>query len=647
LHRLACVRGLLVLVALAACGSDQRVSLQAGAAVDDDAATASGKRIVILMIGDGMGRGQQEAASHFAHGAPGKLFLESLPVRGTVITSGPSGTTDSAASATTLATGVRAFNGAIGIDRDGNPVKTVVELAHELGLPAGIVVTSSLPHATPGAFTAHRDSRHALTKIADDQVRVVKADVMLGGGAQYFLPAGADSLRDDDGLLDELAAAGYAVVRTAGELAAAPPTGRLAGIFAPDHLTYSIARSSSTTEPTLREMTRVALERLDASPDGFFLMIEGSRIDMAGHGNQLAEAVGETIAFDDTVKSVAEWASGRDDVTLIVTSDHECGGLEVIGGNGAGVLPSVRWRWLQHTNAPVGVYAQGPGTAALDGSVVDHRAIHRVIESRLRGVPYEPPLPELLPDGRLADLPHVAATQTNPSGFGAGYNQLDALHLAADERGLAIGIAGVFESGHNAVVVLLDVDFGASTGPAKLRGALDDTTGAADALLSALNLDAPLTAGFGVDLALVSIGAQDPMLEHVLADAGMRGLRAPYGSATNLGWYGVATNFGDDITARPSPAPPVAPIAGRGWEVHVPWRHLYPSGRPAGARLAIAAVLVNDDGGYTSNQALPPFSPGTANPGRTPTRLPGIVVFTVDGDGDGIVDPITSSTVMP
>lgn len=626
------LRRMALLVAIAACGGTNAGS------VPDAGGDASGssKRIVILMIGDGMGRGQREAASLFAHGAPGQLFLESLPKRGTVITSGPSGTTDSAASATTMATGHRTFNGSIGIDRDGMPVQTVVELAHELGMPAGVVATAAIPHATPAAFTAHRDSRHDLTEIASDQVRVVKPDVMLGGGAQYFTE-----------LADDLAA-GYHVVHTAEELAAAPASGSLAGLFAAEHLAYTIARPTETTEPTLLEMSRAALDRLDrASPDGFFLMIEGSRIDMASHGNLLAEAIGETIDFDATVRGVVEWAAGRDDVTLIVTSDHECGGLEVVTGHGAGTLPDVRWRWLQHTNAPVGVYAQGPGTEVFDGTVVDHRAIYGVIASRLRGVPYEPPAPERIPDGRLADLPYVAATQVNASGFGTGYNELDALHLAADERGLAIGVAGVFEQDHNAVVVLIDVDFGASTGPARLRGALTDTDGIADAILSALSLDEPATAGFGADVALVAHGAQDPWIEQTVTEAGLRGLRAPYGQASNLGWFGVATNFGDGTKSLASPAPPVAPDASRGWEVHVPWERLYPDGRPAGARLAIAAVLVNDDGGYTSNQALPPFPADTANPGRTPTALPGIVVFTIDGDGDGVVDPITTSTVMP
>jgi alkaline phosphatase len=605
----------MVLLAMlaAACGSSS-----ASAPPDTNDAAGANKRIVILMIGDGMGHGQREAASHFLHGAPGQLFMESLPVRGTVITSGPSGTTDSAAAATTMATGARAWNGAIGLDRAGQPAETVVELAHELGLPAGVVATAALPHATPGAFTAHRDSRHDLGDIARDQALLVQPDVMLGGGAQYF--AGIDL-------------GAYHVVRTAAELAAAPPSGQLAGMFADEHLAYTVGRPAETTEPTLGAMSRAALDRLAAgSPDGFFLMIEGSRIDMASHGNLLAEAIGETIVFDQTVREVAAWAAEREDVTLIVTADHECGGLEVVQGNGANVLPDVRWRWLQHTNAPVDVYASGPGTEVFDGAVVDHRYIHRVIESRLRGVPFEPPPPERIPDGRLADLPQVVAMQTNATGFGAGYNQLDALHVAADDNALALGIAGVFEQGHNAVVVLIDVDFGAGTGPARMRGALTDTTGTADAILTALNVDAPQTAGFGVDLALVVHGAEDPWIEQTIDAAGLRGLRPPYGEPGNLGWFGVATNFGDDTKSLASPAPPRTPIANRGWEVHIPWERLYPDGRPATAQLAIAAVLVNDDGGYTSNQALPPFPANTVNPGRTPTALPGIVALTVDAN---------------
>jgi hypothetical protein len=123
-------------------------------------------------------------------------------------------------------------------------------------------------------------------------------------------------------------------------------------------------------------------------------------------------------------------------------------------------------------------------------------------------------------------------------------------------------------------------------------------------------------------------------------------LRPPYGQASDLGWFGVAMNFGDGIKSLAN-GTPVVPMADRGWEVHVPWDRLYPSGRPPGAQLAVAAILVNDDGGYTSNQALPPFPAATMNPGRTPTALPGIVTFTIDGNSDGVVDPITASAVMP
>lgn len=640
------LRSACLVALIAACGSPPTQGRPDAPPIGDDSSVPPGKRVVILMIGDGMGRGQLDAASHFAHGAAGQLFLETLPVRGSVITSGPSGTTDSAAAATTLSTGARTWNGSIGIDRDGVAVETAVELAHRLGLPAGTVSTSAIPHATPAAFTAHRDSRHDLTEIADDQVRVVKADVMLGGGAQYFLPQGPGSVRDDDGLLDELAAGGYAIARTASELAAVPAEGPLAGMFAGEHLEYAVARPGDTTEPSLTAMAMAAIERLDRSPDGFFLMIEGSRIDMASHGNLLAEMVGETVAFDDTVRAVSAWAGDRDDVTLIVTADHECGGLEVVTGNGAGQLPDVTWRWGQHTNAPVGVWARGPNTEALAGTV-DHRTIHAAIASRLAGEAFAPPPGERIPDGRLGDLPHVAALQAVESGFGPGYNQLDALHLAADERGLAVGVAGVFERGKNAVVVLIDVDFGASTGPAKLADALTDTSGRVDSILSNLSLDAPQTAGFGADLALVAWGTEDPWIEQLVTDAGLRGIRPPFGQAGNLGWYGVATNFGDGTKAIASPAPPTPPVAGRGWEVHIPWDRLYTPALPAGATLAIAAVLVNNDGGFTSNQALPAFAAGTANPGRTLTRLPGIVVFTVDENDDGVVDPITASTVMP
>ncbi|HUH00340.1 MAG TPA: alkaline phosphatase, partial [Kofleriaceae bacterium] len=429
-------------------------------------AGSSARRIVILMIGDGMGQGQLAAAGHYANGAAGSLFLESLPVRGHLRTASLSGITDSAASATTMATGYRTFNSRIGQDRDGQPRETLVEAAHRVGLSAGVVTTSSLPHATPAAFTAHHPSRHDYVAIADDQALEIQPAVMLGGGMQFYAPAGDGSVRDDAGLIAPLETAGYRVVTTAAELAATAPSpgARLVGLFAPEHLTYVADRAADTTEPTLAAMTLAAIAQLDTNPDGFFLLIEGARIDMASHGNDALRAVTETVAFDDAVRAVSQWAAGRDDVTLIVTADHECGGLEVITPYGAGQVPDVAWRWGQHTNTRVAVHGAGPHTEVLDGAVRDHAWVHAVASAVIDARPMIAPPTELVPDGELAELRFLASTQVVATGFGAGFNQLDALRLDADPHGLALGVEGVFQWDTNAVVVLIDTDLGAGTG---------------------------------------------------------------------------------------------------------------------------------------------------------------------------------------
>lgn len=656
----------LAFVALAACGgsgspvdggADAAQALPPDAAADDaaaptDATPAAGPPIVILMIGDGMGLGQLEAASRFAHGAPGQLALDALPVRGRLTTASLSGITDSAAAATTMATGARTWNGVVGLDRDLAPVETLVELARRRGLGAGVVTTASLPHATPAAFTAHQVSRHGYLEVADEQALVVQPDVLLGGGQMFYLPAGHGSVRTDGGLLAPLEADGYVVVQTAGELAAVAPGAavRVAGVFAPEHLDYVVDRPAESTQPTLTAMSLAALELLDARGTGFFLMIEGARIDMASHGNLLEEAIGETLAFDEAVAAVAAWASGRPEVTLLVTADHECGGLAVVAPQPAGTLPGVTWRWGQHTNTQVAIFGLGPGAEIFAGEVRDHTWVHAAAVARLTGQPLAPPPPALVPDGRLGDLAHVAAVQVVESGFGAGYNQLDSLRVAADDRGLAIGVEGLFEWSKNAVVLLIDADLGAGTGPSRMDGALADENGRIDAILTGLGLDAPPLAGFGVDLAVVTWGGVDARTGEKLPDAGLRGIHGLYGEADNLWWYDVATNFGDGVRTLGGPAPPAAAVPGEGWEVHVPWERLFPGrdgGVPPGATIGIAAVLVNDDGGYTSNQALPPFAAGTANPGRTLVALPGVVSYVVDADGDGVGDGWLPPETLP
>lgn len=608
-----------------------------------DATVANAKPIVILMIGDGMGPGQLAAASHYAHGQTGQLFMESLPVRGQLRSASLSGITDSAAAATAMATGAATFNGRVGVNRAGDAAENLVEVARRRGLAAGVVTTSSLPHATPGSFTAHRASRHDYVGIADHQA-TSGVEVLLGGGMQYFAPAGPDSERDDAGLIAPMTAAGYAVATNRAELDAIAPGTPAIGLFAANHMTYTVDRDATSDEPTLTEMTLAALRLLDHDDDGFVLVVEGARIDMASHGNDARRTITETIAFDDAVRAVHTWAAERDNVTLIVTADHETGGLEVVTGYGPGSVPDVAWRWGNHTNARVDVFGRGPGADVFNGQLRDHRWIHAALRARVDGAPFTPPPVVITPDGHTGDLRHLAASQTVSSGFGVGFNQLDALRVDADAGGLAVGVEGAFEWDANAVVILIDVD-GGGAGHGDLVGALGDRAGRVDGIVSSLGVRAPAGVAFAADFALTVFGGADPHLEDLDDDAGLRGLVPPLGSPNDFGWYGAAINFDDGVRARAAAA---SPVSGSGLEAYVPWTALYPNGNgqvPPGATISIAVVLVNDDGGYTSNQTLPPLPAGSANPGRAAIALPAVVRFTVDSNGDGVADGDTAPTI--
>lgn len=601
------------------------------------------RRIAILMIGDGMGRGQLAGAGLYAHGAAGSLAIEALPVHGELRSASLSGITDSAAAATLMATGAWTTNGRLGVDRDLVPVENLVELAHRYGLPSGIVSTSTVNHATPAAFTAHQERRGDYGSIAADQATGVTAAVLLGGGVTDFTTP-APNRSPLDRLLDR----GYATPRTAAELETVVTDGatQIVGLFAPGHLAYTLDRPSDTTEPTLAQMTTAALTALDASPRGFFLMVEGSRIDMASHGNDAPRALTETIAFDDAVALVRAWAEAHpdDEITLLVTADHETGGLEILGGGGVGVVPDVSWRSGQHSNDRIDVYGWGQHAALFDGATLHHGWIHAALAATVRGEAPVPPTAPLVPDGALGDLRWRVATQAVATGFGAGFNQLDALWLDADASGLAIGVEGLFQRQRNAVLALLDVDPAAGTGPAQLAGAVTDTDGALDRVIAASRLTAP-AAAFGIDYVVGARGGVEAQVESRSAEAGLRALGAPQGSPGDLAWLGAAINFGEGVRPR---ADPVASVGGEGWEVHVPWVQLYPAldGRvPYGARVNLAVVLVNDDGSFTSNQALPPFPAETANPGDALTALPGIVSFVVDSDLDGYGDAASMTGV--
>jgi alkaline phosphatase len=275
---------------------------------------------VILFIGDGMGAGQVAAAGLYAGGA---LSFEAFPYQGQVTTySASSAITDSAAAATAMATGRKVNNGVIStaIPGDGAELRTVLEKAADAGKSTGLVTTTSITHATPAAFAAHEPSRSNNAQIAQDYLTQTQPNVLLGG----------------NGFMSGATAAGYTVVSDAAGLQALDTdnTTFVSGQFAGGDMTYELDRAPTTTQPHLSDMTAVALDMLDNDPDGFFLMVEGGRIDHAAHANDIERTVQEVLEFSRAVETAMDWiaTSAALETLVLVTADHETGGLAPNGG---------------------------------------------------------------------------------------------------------------------------------------------------------------------------------------------------------------------------------------------------------------------------------------------------------------------------
>ena len=315
---------LLVLVAgLAALAAPSSAQPRAGAA-------GARPKNVVYFITDGFGPASVTFARDYVQATEGRrtLFFDRY-LTGTVRTwATNSRVTDSAAGGTALATGHKSYNGAIAVDTAGAPVATILEGAERRGMRTGVVVTSRFTHATPACFTAHVGSRASEDEIAAQQIRS-GADVMIGGGLRHFLPpdVAPGARRDGLNLLDSLRARGYAVALTKADYDRATRA-PFAAFFAADHMAYEIDRDPAR-EPSLAEMTTKALAMLRGSPNGFFLMVEASRIDHAGHGNDAAAHLHDILAFEEAFRAAQAFAA-RDGATLVVsTSDHETGGLSL------------------------------------------------------------------------------------------------------------------------------------------------------------------------------------------------------------------------------------------------------------------------------------------------------------------------------
>ena len=308
----------------------------------------SGKRNLIFMVSDGMGPTSLSLTRSFRQAESGLpiddvLVLDKHLVGSSRTRSSSSLITDSAAGATAFSCGMKSYNGAISVLPDHSPCGTVLEAAKKAGYMTGLVVTTRITDATPACFAAHVNRREEEDRIAEQEVgdyplgRVV--DLMLGGGRCHFLPNTTEgSCRGDDKDVVKLAKSnGFSYVDdregfdglNLGSSVDLP----LLGLFARTDIPYEIdRRNQDDVYPSLDEMARTALKALSAATEnsdkGFFLMVEGSRIDHAGHGNDPVAQVHEVLAYDKAFASVLDFLDK--DTTpgvLVGTSDHETGGL--------------------------------------------------------------------------------------------------------------------------------------------------------------------------------------------------------------------------------------------------------------------------------------------------------------------------------
>ncbi|MTI94616.1 MAG: alkaline phosphatase [Firmicutes bacterium] len=320
----------LMMVAAVGCAELEPIDVDSGG---DESGGEGEVKNVILLIGDGMGVGHVEFARLF-NAEPGELLhMEQVPVTSLVLTaSADFHVTDSAAAATALATGHKTNNGMLGVKPDGTPVKSLAQAAMEAGKASGIVVSNTVYDATPAGFAAHVDSRAASEEIAT-QVFETGLDVLLGGGRDRFLPEGEEGGRRTDGrnLVEEAIEQGYTYVADRDELAAASGE-KLLGLFNTGHLNYQLDQALlNTNEPSLAEMTSKGIEFLSQNENGFFLMVEGSRIDHAAHAADVPGVIAEMKDFDAAAKAALDFARERDDTLVIITADHDTYGFAVTG----------------------------------------------------------------------------------------------------------------------------------------------------------------------------------------------------------------------------------------------------------------------------------------------------------------------------
>ncbi len=350
---------------------------------------------IILMIGDGMGFEQVKLGRWVEKGITTNFTMENLHLKLNVSTVNIDGdTTDSAAAATAMATGKKVQNKVLSVDENGTILTTMLEIAQEMGKATGVVTTTSIQHATPAGFMTHVTSRYLTAEISRQIIEEANVDVLLGGGDSDFTVEQYLIMETNN----------YTIVRDKAALIAAP-IGKLMGIFADGHLPYEQERDLALT-PSLAQMTRKAIEILDQNSKGFFLMVEGGRIDHGGHANNQVNVALETIAFAKAVREAIAYVKSNENTILIITADHETGGLMVQSEKLDSTLPlfgytedqnrtiqitranqiTVEWSRTGHTSKPVPLFGYGNVFTSLENNIlIDNTEIFRIMNGYFNG----------------------------------------------------------------------------------------------------------------------------------------------------------------------------------------------------------------------------------------------------------------------
>lgn len=319
---------------------------------------------VILMIGDGMSLMHVYSAWTANRG---KLYLENCEVTGLSKTYCANKlVTDSGAGGTAMAIGQKTNYHSVGVDVNGNPQPSLIKLAKQKGMSAGVAVTCRLWDATPADFCCHNTDRDNEDEIIADYVNC-EADYVVGGGAKKF-----ENRKDGRNIFKELEQKGYQVARSWEECKNLK-SGKI----------FAVTDSVDTPLPAergdrLAQSSLKGIELLNQNPNGFFMMIEGSQLDDYGHFNDLDLLMQETHDFDRTVGKILEWAAKDGETLVVVTADHETGGLTLIDGDKDKGEIRCKFSTTGHSGVMVPVYAFGPGAELFTGIYENTDIFHKI-----------------------------------------------------------------------------------------------------------------------------------------------------------------------------------------------------------------------------------------------------------------------------